>query len=212
MPPESRPHFFFFFCEGTVISLYPLGQCKVSLLQHHVSWNITMSMSFILLIKSWSAVLFPKVEECKPCILQQLILNDFIDTVKLVYILLLSIIWQVWSRWCWAGVLSDWVQWLQGSVAVGLLRRSSVMALQGSSPVWFLEEEDGHFFVAGSCFSALLQKVVLLSCWRVCSHTYDGAECLYGRPGERLEWMHRFWKVLHCFHGSREKRHIPPWQ
>ncbi len=70
------------FCEGTVIFMYPIGQCKVSLLRHHVSRNITMSMHFIFLSMSWSAVLFPEDEECKPCVFQQLILNNFMDKIQ----------------------------------------------------------------------------------------------------------------------------------
>lgn len=135
------------------------------------------------------------------------------DIEKCVCILLLYIIWQAWSRWRWAGVLSGWVWRPQGSVAVGLLRRSSdaVMAVQGSSSVWF-SEEGGRFSVFGSCscclfFQVLCFSVVLLSCWGVCSRTCDEAGCLYGVPAEHLEWVHMFWKVLRCFHGSGERAH-----
>lgn len=80
IPPESWPYFILeIFNEGTIISLYPIGQCRASLLRHHVSWKIQMSISVTLLSKSWSADLLPKVEECRPCIFQQLILKDFMN-------------------------------------------------------------------------------------------------------------------------------------
>lgn len=77
MPPESLPRLMWgFFREGTISSLYPLGQCVDTSARLHVSWRIITSMLFILFTKSGSVLFIPKVEEHRPWIFQLLILND----------------------------------------------------------------------------------------------------------------------------------------